>query len=128
LAEEMIAELAGTSHAARSAGLAVLAEAAAEASVALARATAWARAQGDATPALLATASPFLRLFATGLAMGFMTEAAIVADQRCRAGEGSTACRHALADALYFAGNEAALLPGMVRAVMAGLPDPEFGA
>ncbi|MCZ8182638.1 MAG: acyl-CoA dehydrogenase [Beijerinckiaceae bacterium] len=127
LAEEMIGELAATAEAARSAGLPQLAEACAEAAPVLAEAIASLRQNAGATERLLGAATPFLRLFATGLAMGYLTEAAIVAERRLRAGDSSATCRQAMADACYFAGNEAALMTGMARAVMASLPDPDFG-
>ncbi|MCZ8375577.1 MAG: acyl-CoA dehydrogenase [Beijerinckiaceae bacterium] len=126
LAEEMIGELAATAGAARSTGLEQLHEACSEAAFVLAEAIGWLRQNAGATERLLGAATPVLRLFATGLAMGFLTEAAIVADRRLKAGDRSATFRHAIADACYFAGNEAALLPGMARAVMANLPEPDF--
>ncbi|MCZ8261793.1 MAG: acyl-CoA dehydrogenase family protein [Beijerinckiaceae bacterium] len=118
LAETMIAEIAATAAAARSAGLPRFAEACSDAGSVLAEAIEWLRQNAGAPERLLGSATPFLRLFATGLATGFLTEAAIVAARRRAAGQDLALYRQTLDDARFYTENETVLMPGMGRIVM----------
>jgi acyl-CoA dehydrogenase len=127
MAEMMIDDLAAIADPARAAGLPALADAVTEAAAAMGHASAWLRHMANDPDRLLGSATPFLRLFATGLATGFLTQAAIVARQRLAAGQDAAVYRHAVADALHFAETEAVMLPGMARVVMESQLVPDFG-
>ena len=127
MAETVIRDIADLATPAHAAGLPGLAEAVTEAAAAMGRATAWLRQMANDPDRLLGSATPFLRLFATGLATGFLTQAAIVARQRLAAGHDAAVYRHAVADARHFAETEAVLMPGLARVVMESRLEPDFG-
>lgn len=127
IAEMMIDDVAAIADPARAAGLPGLADAVIEVATAMGRATAWLQQMANDPDRLLGSATPFLRLFATGLATGFLTQSAIVARQRLVAGQDVAVYRHAVADAQHFAETEAVLVPGMARVVMESRLAPDFG-
>lgn len=89
-----------------------------EAAEALGAATFWLRQHGNDSEALLAVATPYLRLFGLALGAAALTEAALAACLRRGAGDTAPVLTEAIADAIFFAGNIAVSAPAFARVVM----------
>ena len=107
-------------------GLAGTGNIVAEACDALSRATAWVEARANDTQALLAAATPYLKLWGTCAGSAGLLKGAIAAHALRAAGDDRPVLATAIADARFFAATFAVQAPAWERVVCAGhVPDAE---
>ena len=87
-------------------------------------ATRWLHMKRDDMPALLAAATPYLRLFGVAASGCWLAKGALYASQKKASGASAPVLDQAIIDARYFAQNQVVHVKALALTMQAGLAEP----